>query len=269
VLSAFGGGWGDWKIVSLLTLAVGIQLAQIATAVVCWRTVFSSRGRVSLPSFDALAVLFRRALPFAASGIVAQLTDALVADARYLDTVGLGLFGAASRFGSVADSPQASFGRAASAVARARTRSVGVSDRRLAAGVRCGRRRILVRRAVLRLVDRRSRRRHPHCCGSASVIGAEQLGRKVFLYASGGEALVVRWSAVALLVQVCLGALLIRTLGSVGAAVSVAAGEAVIWWPLRRATPRSATAINAEPALAGRVRLVAGPVAAINAELAE
>ena len=91
----------------------------------------------------------------------------------------------------------------------------------------------------------------------------------MFLYASGGEALVVRWSAVALLVQVCLGALLIRTLGSVGAAVSVAAGEAVIWWPLRRATPRSATAINAEPALAGRVRLVAGPVAAINAELAE
>ena len=70
-------------------------------------------------------------------------------------------------------------------------------------------------------------------------------GRKVFLYASGGEALVVRWSAAALLVQVCLGAVLIPTLGSVGAAVSVAAGEAIIWWPLRRATPRSTT-VNAE-----------------------
>jgi O-antigen/teichoic acid export membrane protein len=67
-------------------------------------------------------------------------------------------------------------------------------------------------------------------------------GRKVFLYASGGEARVVRWSAIALLVQACLGFVLIPALGSVGAAVSVAMGEAAIWWPLRRAAPQATTA---------------------------
>ena len=58
-------------------------------------------------------------------------------------------------------------------------------------------------------------------------------GRRVFLYASGREALVMRWSSVSLFVQVCAGTLLIPTLGSAGAAMSVAAGEAAIWWPLR------------------------------------
>jgi peptidoglycan biosynthesis protein MviN/MurJ (putative lipid II flippase) len=61
-------------------------------------------------------------------------------------------------------------------------------------------------------------------------------GRKVYLYASGGERHVVRWSAIGLLIQVCAGVLLMPALGSVGAAASIAAGEAVIWWPLRRAT---------------------------------
>ena len=66
-------------------------------------------------------------------------------------------------------------------------------------------------------------------------------GRKVFLYASGGEARVVRWSAIGLSVQAGLGFVLIPTLGAAGAAVSLAIGEAAIWWPLRRATPQPAT----------------------------
>ena len=72
--------------------------------------------------------------------------------------------------------------------------------------------------------------------------------RKVFLYASGGESRVVRWSAVGLLVQAALGAVLIPALGSVGAAASLAAGEAVIWWPLRRAAPSTINAEIGEPA---------------------
>jgi O-antigen/teichoic acid export membrane protein len=59
-------------------------------------------------------------------------------------------------------------------------------------------------------------------------------GRKVYLYASGGEALVVRWSALGLMIQVCAGVLLIPSLGSAGAAASIAIGEAVMWLPLRR-----------------------------------
>jgi O-antigen/teichoic acid export membrane protein len=72
-------------------------------------------------------------------------------------------------------------------------------------------------------------------------------GRKVFLYASGGESIAVRWSAIGLLLQACVGVVLVPTLGSAGAAVSVAVSEAIIWWPLRRAAPRSTT-VNAEPA---------------------
>jgi O-antigen/teichoic acid export membrane protein len=73
-------------------------------------------------------------------------------------------------------------------------------------------------------------------------------GRKVFLYASGGESVVVRWSAIGLLLQGCAGVALIPAFGSAGAAVSVAVGEAIIWWPLRHATTQPTTTINAEHA---------------------
>jgi peptidoglycan biosynthesis protein MviN/MurJ (putative lipid II flippase) len=75
--------------------------------------------------------------------------------------------------------------------------------------------------------------------GAGLIPSLSNSGRKVFLYASGGEGLVVRWSAVALLVQLCAGAALIPTLGGAGAAIGVALGEAIIWWPLRRATPQN------------------------------
>jgi O-antigen/teichoic acid export membrane protein len=70
-------------------------------------------------------------------------------------------------------------------------------------------------------------------------------GRKVFLYASGGERRVVRWSTVSVIAQVSLGAVLIPTLGSVGAAASLAAGEAMIWWPLRRTAKSDADVAQA------------------------
>jgi O-antigen/teichoic acid export membrane protein len=176
----------------------------------------------------------------------------------YLSTQSeLGLFGAASRFGSVARlAPQAVFAGALPVLSHEHGRDRASAERvfhtfdrvllvvSAAIAVGCA----LFAAPVLRLVY-----------GSSFVRAAPALlwvsvglipilsnsGRKVFLYASGGEALVVRWSAAALLVQVCLGAVLIPTLGSVGAAVSVAAGEAIIWWPLRRAAPRSTT-VNAE-----------------------
>jgi O-antigen/teichoic acid export membrane protein len=247
--------------VSLLTLAVVVQLAQIVTAVVCWRTVFGDRGRGRVPSAAALVALVRRALPFAASGVVANVQTRIgpLLLGSLSTQAELGLFAAASRFGSVARlAPQAVFAGAlpvfthehhrdrvtAARVFHTFDRGLLVVSAAIALGA------AVFAAPVLRLVY------GPSFVGAAPAlqwvgVGLIPLlsnsGRKVFLYASGGEAIVVGWSAAALALQVGLGAVLIPALGSVGAAVSVAAGEAVIWWPLRRATPRSTT-ISAEPA---------------------
>jgi O-antigen/teichoic acid export membrane protein len=255
------GGF-DGTIASLMMLAVVVQLAQIATAVVCWRWVFGDRGQVRLPSPDALVALVRRALPFAASGIVANVqTRVGPLMLGYLSTQSeIGLFAAASRFGTVARlAPQAVFAGALPVLSHEHRRDRASAERLFvtfdrvllagaaAAAAGCA----LFAAPLLRLVY------GPAFTGAAPAllwisIGLIPLlsnsGRKVFLYASGGEALVVRWSAVSLIVQASVGAMLIPALGSAGAALSVAIGEAVIWWPLRAAKARSTTTINAEPA---------------------
>ena len=250
----------DAKIVMLLTLAVVVQLAQIVTAIVCWRRMFGDRGRLRLPSFGYLTALVRRALPFAASGIVANVqTRVGPLMLGYLSTQSeLGLFGAASRFGGVARlAPQAVFAGALPVLSHEHGRDRASAERlfqtfdRILLGVSaaiavgCA----LLAAPMLRLVYGPSFVRAAPALlwiGVGLIPLLSNSGRKVFLYASGGEALVVRWSAVGLIVQASLGALLIPTLGGAGAAAGVAAGEAVIWWPLRRATPRSARTINAE-----------------------
>ena len=247
---------------SLLMLAASVQLAQIATAVVCWRAVFGDRGRVRLPSPYALVALLRRALPFAAAGIVANVQTRLgPLMLGYLSTPSeLGLFAAASRFGSVARlAPQAVFAGALPVLSHEHERDRASAERvshafdRILLGLSAAMALASAPLAVpvLRLVYGPAFTRAAPALLWISVGLIPLLsnsGRKVFLYASGGEALAVRWSAVALIVQATLGAILIPTLGGVAAAVSVAAGEAVIWWPLRRAAPRSALTMNAEPA---------------------
>jgi O-antigen/teichoic acid export membrane protein len=239
--------------VLLMVLALGVQLAQIATAIACWRVVFSGRARAQVPSPDALLALLRRALPFAASGIVANVqTRVGPLMLGYLSTpTEVGWFAAASRFGSVARlAPQAVFAGALPVLSHEHGRDRESAERvfhsfdavllgassAVAVGLS------LCATPVIRLVY-----------GAAFIPAAPALlwigaglipslsnsGRKVFLYASGGEALVVRWSAVALLVQLCAGAAFIPTLGSAGAAISVALGEAIVWWPLRRATSQN------------------------------
>ena len=251
-----GAGWpggSDGTIASLMTLAVVVQLAQMATAIVCWRTVFGDRGRARLPTPDAFVALVRRALPFAASGIVANAqTRVGPLMLGYLSTQSeLGLFAAASRFGTVARlAPQAVFAGALPVLSHEHGRDRASAERvfvtfdrvLLAASAAAAAGCALFAAPLLRLVY-----------GAAFVGAAPALswigiglipllsnsGRKVFLYASGGEALVVRCSAVALIVQVMLGAILIPTFGSAGAAASAAIGEAVIWWPLRRRSVRT------------------------------
>ncbi|HET6960524.1 MAG TPA: oligosaccharide flippase family protein [Vicinamibacterales bacterium] len=237
-------------IVVLMMLAVLVQVAQIVTAVALWRLVFGERGRVYAPSIGVLRVFARRAMPFAASGIVANLqTRVGPLMLGYLSTSPeVGFFAAASRFGSVARLvPQAMFAGALPVLSHEHGRDGAAAERMArafdamllggSAAVAIGSALFAV--PVLRLVY------GPSFTPAAPAliwvsVGLIPLlsnsGRKVFLYATGGEASVVRWSTVGVILQVVFGAVLIPALGSVGAAASLAAGEAVIWWPLRRAS---------------------------------
>lgn len=255
------GVGGSEPIVSLMTLAVLVQLAQLATAAVCWRAVFGARGRLQLPSLPALATLVRRALPFAVSGIVANVqTRVGPLMLGYFSTQAeLGLFAAASRFGSVARlAPQAIFAGALPVLSHEHGRDRASAERvfhafdwfllgaSAAMAVGCA----LFAVPALRLVYGA-----PFTPAAPALLWISlglipllsNSGRKVFLYASGGETLVVRWSAVGLAVQVCAGAVLIPALGGAGAAVSIALGEAVIWWPLRRAAPARSGSVRLPP----------------------
>jgi PST family polysaccharide transporter len=234
-------------LVALVTLAAALQLAQIATALALWRPIFGTRSASPLASPPALRPLVRRALPFAFSGIVANLQTRV--GPLMLGLLGtpveVGWFGAASRVGRAAKlAPQAIFAGALPVLSheygRDRAEAQRVSrmlDRALialsvAVAIVCA----LFAPLVMRLLY-----------GPAFAAGAPALvwvaiglvpalsnsGRKIFLYAAGGEALVVRWSAAALAMQVAAGALLIPSLGGAGAAMSVAIGEAAIWLPLR------------------------------------
>jgi O-antigen/teichoic acid export membrane protein len=238
-------------LVALVTLAAAIQLAHIATALALWRPVFGKRKRAASPmaSPTALIPLVRRALPFAASGIVANLQTRigpLMLGALATPTE-LGWFGAASRVGRVVKlAPQAIFAGALPVLSheygRDRSEAQRVSrmlDRGLAAlsagvVVVCA----LFAPLLMRLVY------GPSFAAAAPTLvwvaiglipSLSNSGRKVFLYAAGGEALVVRWSAAALALQIVSGVLLIPSLGGAGAAISVAIGEAAIWLPLRLA----------------------------------
>jgi O-antigen/teichoic acid export membrane protein len=253
-----GGAWwltSAWAsraggaVASLMTLAVGVQTGQILTAAVCWRRVFGDRARPHLPSRNALAALLRRALPFAASGLVANVQTRIgPLMLGYLSTSSeLGLFAAASRFGSVAKmAPHAVFAGALPVLSHEHGRDRGSAervfhtfDRVLIAGASAGAIGAAMFAApVLRLVY------GPAFAASAPAlfwisVGLIPLlsnsGRKVYLYASGGEGAVVRWSAVALAIQAVAALVLMPVLGAAGAAIAIAFGEAVAWLPLRRA----------------------------------
>jgi O-antigen/teichoic acid export membrane protein len=246
-----GGPGGEGRgIVMLMALAVLVQVAQIATAVALWQPVFGERRRIDAPSVSALRVFARRALPFAASGIVANLqTRVGPLMLGYLSTSPeVGFFAAASRFGSVARLvPQAMFAGALPVLSHEHGRDGAAAERMArafdamllggSAAVAVGS--ALFAAPVLRLVYGPSFTPAAPALIWVSVALIPLLsnsGRKVFLYATGGEASVVRWSTVGVILQVAFGALLIPTVGSAGAAASLAAAEAVIWWPLRRAS---------------------------------
>ncbi len=236
-----GGG-----VVPLIALATLLQAAQIAVAVALWKAVFGARAVITPPSPADLRELFRRAVPFAAAGIVANLQArvAPLALGYWSTEVDLGWFAAASRFGKAARlAPQAIFagalpvlsheygrqGAAARPMFRTFDRALVVFC--LAMAAPC----ILFAVPLLRLLY------GPSFISAAPALvwigvglapSLVNSGRKVALIAAGGEAVVLRWSAVALAVQVVAGLLLIPAFGSTGAAISLAVAEAAVILPL-------------------------------------
>jgi O-antigen/teichoic acid export membrane protein len=248
---------GSWWLVRhgrgvapLVLLAAGLQLAQIASAAVLWRPVFGARGRIHLPAWRDLTSMLRRALPFAASGIVANLQTRIgPLMLGYLATPSeVGLFAAASRFGRVARlAPQAVFAGALPVLSNEygrdrveahlvfRTFDRAVLALTLVTAAACA---LLAAPLVTLVYGSSFAKAAPALVwvGVGLIPALSNSARKVFLYAAGGEALVVRWSAAALVVQALAAAVLIPAMGATGAALSLAIGEAAIWWPLRRAT---------------------------------
>jgi O-antigen/teichoic acid export membrane protein len=238
-----GGG-----IVRLLAVAVAVQVAQIATAFALWRPVFGAGSAAPREVRAALAPTLRRALPFAASGIVAnlQLRIAPLMLGYLAAPVELGWFAAASRVGRVARlAPQAIFAGAlpvlAQEYARDRSEARRVSrtlDRALAAAAACAvAASLLFAAPLMRLIFGASfAPAAPTLMWVAIglVPSLSNSARKIFLYAAGAESVVVRWSALAVVLEASVGVALIPALGSVGAAISIALAEAVIVMPLRK-----------------------------------
>jgi O-antigen/teichoic acid export membrane protein len=252
-------GWGGWvggsdvaadgTLVALIALATLVQLAQIATALVFWRRVFAERAASRQPR-EPLAALLRRALPFAGAGIVANL-DLRVAPlmlGALSTSSAVGLFAAASRLGRFAAlAPQAVFGGALPVLAREFERDRALTGRAfnrldralLGFGALAAAGYLLLAPLLLRLVYGPSFLAAAPALmwiGVGMIPGLSNSGRKIALYAAGLESTAVRWSAVALIVQVTSAAILIPLADHTGAAIAIAVGEAVIWLPLRRAS---------------------------------
>jgi O-antigen/teichoic acid export membrane protein len=240
-------------VATLVALAAALQLAQIATALALWRPVFGDHTRLKLARLP-LGVLLRRAVPFALTGLAANLHGrvAPLLLGALATPIDVGWFGAASRVGrAVKLAPQAIFAGAlpvlaheygrdresASRVSSMLVRGLLVLSVSAAAGA------FLAARPVMRLVfGDEFAGAAPTLVWTAIGLGPALINSawKVFLYASGGEAVVVRWSIVALGLQVAAAVVLIPAFGAAGAAVAIAVAEIAILPALRVATLRAA-----------------------------
>ncbi|MBI3492809.1 MAG: oligosaccharide flippase family protein [Acidobacteria bacterium] len=233
-------------VAALVALATWLQVAQITIAAILWRSAFGPRGAVVIPSRDDVRAMLRRAVPFAASGIVGNLQTrvAPLMLGYWSSERDLGLFAAASRFGKAARlAPQAVFAGALPVLSHEVGRD-GEESRRMfrafdrglvALSVAMAAPCIFLAAPLLRLVYGPSFINAAPALvwvGLGLVPALMNAGKKVALFAAGGEAIVLRWSAVALAVQIVAGIGLIPSFGATGAAVSLALAEAAIVLPL-------------------------------------
>jgi len=238
-------GAGVWPLVLLATI---VQLAQIGSGFVLYAMAFGDRDPIRIPSRSETVALIRRAIPFAASGLVANVqTRVGPLMLGYLSTAAeVGMFAAASRMGTVARLvPGAMFagalpvlsGEYGSDRAEAHRAYRSFNSVLVAVTLAAAIPFVAFAAPLLRLVygDAFSKGAPSLMwIGIALLPAVTNSGKKILLYAAGAETIVVRWSTAALAVQIAASALLMPLAGATGAAISLAIGEAAIWWPLRR-----------------------------------
>jgi O-antigen/teichoic acid export membrane protein len=207
-----------------------------------------ARPRVAItwPAHGTLPGVVRRAVPFAAAGLVAnaQLRVAPLMLGYLSGPAALAAYGVASRIGNVARLlPHAAFGGALPVFSHELRH--GTCD-----GMRSRFDRVLLVFAGLAAVliaagagpivlftygDGFQGAVVPLMWTAAGLVPAlMNSSRKVYLYAAGVERVAVQWSAAALVVQLLACAALIPSFGAAGAAAALTAGEALVWWPLHR-----------------------------------
>ncbi len=248
-------------VIALMMTAVAVQIAQLLTAGILWRPVFGGCGPWKTTLRDVKALL-RRAVPFAA-GLVANVETRIgpLMLGSLATPAAVGLFAAASRVGRVARLlPQAMFAGALPVLSQEHSRDPVEAQRVFrtfnrsvlafagVAAALC----VWLAPLVLAVVYGPSFKAAAPALiwvGLALIPALANSSRKILLYAVGGEAHVIRWSAAGLLIQVALAAILIPAFGATGAAASLAVSEAAIWLPLRRRPmPRSRAGLHFQPA---------------------
>ena len=248
--------WAGAGVPPLILLATLVQLAQIGSGLVLYGMAFGDRDPIRIPSWSETVALIRRAIPFAASGLVANLqTRVGPLMLGYLSTASeVGMFAAASRIGTAARlAPGAMFAGALPVLSgeygRDRTEAHRAyrSFNRVLVAVTLAAATAFVALAapLLRLVYGDAFSKGAPALmwiGIALLPAVTNSGKKIFLYAAGAETVVVRWSTAALAVQIAASALLMPLAGATGAAIGLAIGEAAIWRPLGRAVARHGVA---------------------------
>lgn len=234
------------SVIDLLRFAVVVQVLQLVAALVLWRRAAGS-DRLKWPSWHVGGALIRRAWPFALSGIVANLQERIapLMLGHLSIPAEVGSFGVAARLsgaarvlphsGFAAALPLFTHGAATGNPERFRHRFDRLLGWFAIAAAVC----LIALAAPIVTLTYGSRFSSAAPALRWLAIGLVPLlvnsGRKVYLYASGHERTAVRWSAVALAVQIAGCGALIPRFGATGAAFAMAIGEAVVWWPLQRA----------------------------------
>src|SRR5262245_15590664 len=222
-------------VTGLLRLAVGVQVAQLAIALVGWHLAVPD-DRLARPTTSSTLTVLRRALPFAATGIVANVQARL----------GPLLLGAA---GTPADVAASGVAQRLEAIARRLpSAACGAALPVLAADVERGDAQPLraqfdgaILRFALAAAGLLAAGAWPivRVTYGAAFLGAVPVlvwagvglvpsltnaARKVYLFASGRETTVLRWSAVACAVQAFACLALIPSFGAAGAMIAFVAG---------------------------------------------
>lgn len=241
--------FGRGDAVALMAVALVIQVAQLAAALLLWQRV-AGMGVMRMPGPREGWQWLCRAWPFALSGLIAngQARVAPLMLGACSSSTQVALFAVASRFAeAVKMLPQAALAGALPVLSASAT---DLRDGDLRAPFH----------ARLRLFARAS--------GSTLALLAYPLvrltfgvryleawpvlvilaigltpaltnsARKVYLFAGGHEDAAARWGAVALVIQTALAAALAPAWGALGVALALTIGEGCVVQPLRRAAGR-------------------------------